>query len=128
MENLEFDLPFPPAELSPNARKHWSVVARTKKAYRAAGYFHCKQALAGQKPDACRVLVGFTFYPPDSRRRDKDNLLARMKAGIDGIADALGIDDKYFDYSPWRIAEVVELGRVAVSLTFLPQEWTKKSK
>jgi len=33
---------------------------------------------------------------PNARRHDRDNLLARMKAGIDGVCDALGIDDSRF--------------------------------
>lgn len=33
------------------------------------------------------------FFPPNKRRHDRDNLLARSKAAIDGMCDALGIDD-----------------------------------
>lgn len=36
------------------------------------------------------------FRAPDRRRYDRDNLVARMKAAIDGIADALGVDDHLF--------------------------------
>ena len=35
-EPLIFTLPWPPADLSPNSRGHWSKLARAKKAYRAA--------------------------------------------------------------------------------------------
>lgn len=28
---------------------------------------------------------------------DRDNLLARMKSGLDGLADGLGINDRIFD-------------------------------
>ena len=38
-----------------------------------------------------------TFIPPDKRSYDRDNLVARMKSGIDGLADALGINDKRFN-------------------------------
>ena len=38
-----------------------------------------------------------TFIPPDRRSYDRDNLVARMKAGIDGLADALSINDKRFN-------------------------------
>ena len=38
-----------------------------------------------------------TFIPPDKRSYDRDNLVARMKAGIDGLADALRINDKRFN-------------------------------
>ena len=36
------------------------------------------------------------FYPPDRRSYDRDNLLARIKSGLDGMCDALGIDDSRF--------------------------------
>ena len=34
-----------------------------------------------------------TFVPPNKRGFDLDNLLARMKSGLDGLADVLGVDD-----------------------------------
>jgi crossover junction endodeoxyribonuclease RusA len=44
-----------------------------------------------------RVNVAITFCPPDKRRRDLDNIIASFKAGADGIADGLGIDDSLFN-------------------------------
>ena len=37
--------------------------------------------------------LDITFHPPDNRRRDLDNMLASIKSGLDGISDALGVDD-----------------------------------
>ena len=37
-----------------------------------------------------------TFYPPTRRAFDLDNALARIKAGLDGLADVLGVDDKHW--------------------------------
>ena len=36
-----------------------------------------------------KLVLEMTFIPPDRRSYDRDNLVARMKAGIDGLADAL---------------------------------------
>ena len=48
--------------------------------------------------------VALIFVPPDRRARDLDNLLASMKSGLDGLADAIGVDD-----SRWRLRmEVAE--------------------
>ena len=44
-----------------------------------------------------RLVLEMTFIPPDKRSYDRDNLVARMKAGIDGLADALRINDKRFN-------------------------------
>lgn len=93
---MNVTLPWPPKELSPNARQHYMAHARAKKKYREA----CRvlalaagvKALAGIE----RLHVELTFYPPDRRLRDQDNMLAAMKSGLDGLADALGLDDRKF--------------------------------
>lgn len=111
---MEITLPWPPKELSPNARLHWAVLAKAKKAYRHA----CSvQAMAqgARQLDASGLDVAFTFYPPTKRRIDIDNCIARMKSGIDGVADVLGVDD-----SKWRMSfEMAETigGMVKVKIT-----------
>lgn len=92
-----FVLPWPPRELSPNARQHWARLARAKKVYRRT----CWAAAIEQRLHLRGVADGpltlsLQFGAPDARRHDRDNLLARMKAGIDGVCDALQIDDQRF--------------------------------
>jgi crossover junction endodeoxyribonuclease RusA len=42
---------------------------------------------------------------PDKRHRDADNCLAAAKAGLDGMADALGVNDRHFQpITIYRIA------------------------
>ena len=38
-----------------------------------------------------------TFVQPDRRGRDRDNLLAACKPMLDGVADALGVNDSQFE-------------------------------
>jgi crossover junction endodeoxyribonuclease RusA len=62
------------------------------------------------------VFIALAFVLPDRRSRDLDNLLARMKSGLDGLADAMGVDDRH-----WRLAieiapEVVKGGAVLVTV------------
>ena len=91
-------MPWPSADLSPNARIHWAVLARAKKKFREECGWQAKAQ--GARPiKADRIAVAFTFYPPSKRRIDLDNCIARMKAGIDGIADVIGVDD-----SRWRMS------------------------
>jgi crossover junction endodeoxyribonuclease RusA len=95
---LTFTFGWPPKLLNPNVPGHWAAKAQAKKAYRTA----CKRivdqtdgALPPIPPDgAVRVLM--RFYPPTKQRRDWDNLMASMKAGLDGLADGLGCDDNLF--------------------------------
>ncbi len=95
---MKLTLPFPPKELNPNSRLHFMKVARFKKSYRQACWALAKEAgfnstsLAGCE----KAEVHLTFYPPDRRHRDMDNMLASMKSGLDGIAEALHFNDKGF--------------------------------
>lgn len=86
-------LPWPDKRLSPNARVHWATKARFVKGARETG-FVCGleggvRSLKGQRD----VRAVITFHPPDSRRRDDDNMLSSIKAFRDGIADAMDVDD-----------------------------------
>ena len=83
-------LPWPPKELSPNARLHHMALHRVKKAYRTACWLQARKAgmSAATLLGAEEAEVHLVFYPPDKRNRDADNMLASMKAGLDGLADA----------------------------------------
>lgn len=116
-------LPWPDKRLSPNARLHWSKVPKAqaradgaKAAYAAMG--GCREVRAAvAKMDLIPLKV--TFYPPDRRHRDEDNLIASLKAYRDGIADALGVNDRkfrslYFIAGPEKPARVeVSVGRLS---------------
>lgn len=106
-------LGWPPKELSPNARLHWRQVARAKKAYRAACHFTALEQGA-HKLTAERLHVSFTFYPPNKQRRDLDGCISRMKAGIDGLADVLGVDDSKWAMSFALSEEIGGLVRVTI--------------
>lgn len=116
MWSLTLDLPWPAPALSPNARQHWATAARAKKAYRARCRAIATQAGVGGLPAGLtRVAAFLTFLPPDRRGRDWDNMLASMKSGLDGLADAVGINDR-----DWRlamnVADPVAGGQVLVRL------------
>jgi crossover junction endodeoxyribonuclease RusA len=51
------------------------------------------------------------FLPPDNHRRDLDNMIASFKAGLDGLSDAIGIDDSEFSYEFSR-GEPVKNGNI----------------
>lgn len=102
---MRLTLPFPSPKLSPNARLHWSAVAREKKRLRALWAWDAVGQGAGRL-DAQRLHLSIEFCPPSAQRRDLDNLLASVKAGLDGLADTLGIDD-----SRWTL-ELKPLGAV----------------
>ncbi len=107
-------LPWPPATLSPNARQHWSALARAKKAYRHACATQA-QVQGIRRIEAGKLHVSLVFVPPNRRAHDLDNLLARMKSGLDGLADVMGVDDKHWSLSIAKADEIGGMVRVEVS-------------
>lgn len=118
---LQFEVEWPPKQLSPNARGHWSVKSRYARRYRAACHARAHNArlnalAAGVKLQADHQFsLSLVFCPPDRRKRDDDNLVAAFKSGRDGIADALGIDDSQF-VTTFRIGEAKKGGAVLVEV------------
>lgn len=98
MAKLCVYLPWPPSKLSPNARVHWAELAKVKAQYRQACWALCKQAgfVPGHFHPAQELRLSLEFVPPTRARRDLDNCLASMKAGIDGLSDALQVNDNRF--------------------------------
>lgn len=114
MTTTDIILPWPPKELSPNARGHWSVTARAKKAYRLACAWQAK-AQGARKIDAEALHLTLTFYPPTRRAFDLDNALASCKAGLDGLADVLGVDDSRWTLTIAKAGEIGGMVKVAIS-------------
>ena len=114
-------LGWPSPNLSPNARPHWAALARAKKAARLEGFCDAMEALKFIKPSALKdvkaVSIQVTFIPPNAIRRDADNMLASIKAHLDGIADAIGIDDSRWTWAAPIIAKPEKPGRVVVTIT-----------
>lgn len=85
MKRIFLDWPYD--ALWPNKRPHWAAKAKATKAYR----FAAKCKTLGAEIGVIRV----TFCPkPFGPMPDRDNCIAAFKAGQDGIADALGINDR----------------------------------
>ena len=114
----EIVLPWPPGELNPNARIHHMVVARYKKMYRASCYTLAKQSGVSIDWEG-DIHAWIDFYPPNRRPRDDDNLVAAFKSGRDGVAEALGVDDKRFRIHPYLKSEIG--GMVKVRFTKGPE-------
>lgn len=110
-------LPWPPKELTPNSkrRKHWASYRGISARYRAdCAWLTVKELrVAGAINPTGLKILSITFFPPDRRRRDDDGIIGAFKAGRDGVADALGVDDHTFRPA-YHFAPPVKDGRVAV--------------
>lgn len=113
---------WPHRDLHPNSRVHWSRRAKASKGARALACLLAKGE--GWKPSAApegRIHVWIDGYPKDRRRRDADGLLSSMKPYLDGIADALGVDDRRFVPHPYIKDEVRgPYGEVRIRITAGP--------
>lgn len=122
---MQITLAWPPTELSPNSRLHWTKIAKAKKAYRNACALEAiMQGI--ERTTAPRLHLALEFVPPTRRMPDADNLLARMKSGIDGLADVLKLDDKHWEFSISRCSLPVKGGIVRVTITPLSNETPAK--
>lgn len=122
---LVITLPWPDKALSPNGRAHWRTVAKAKGQAKHDAYFLTAAANSGkdrinpQHDDVLKVTA--TFHPKTRNVPDADNCLASLKASLDGIAAALGIDDRQFRPVP-IIADPIKGGKVVVQLTLVEAE------
>ena len=115
---MEISLPWPPKELSPNARNHWAVTARAKRIYRTECWAATREVSKGLTLIGnYKIPVHVVFYPPNKHHRDLDNCLASIKAGLDGIADALKVNDHRFELTVSMAPEI--LGMVKVKLEIM---------
>lgn len=104
MKPIEIRLPWPAKQLNPNARLHWSALAKHKKRARATASIIARSVRCENIPPGVPLRVSLFFAPPTKARRDLDNLLASCKAALDGVAEGLGVDDSRFrpvlDWAP----------------------------
>jgi len=102
------DLGWPPRELHPNARVHWTKRHKLTRACREAAHW-VANSIGPIDADALNVTI--TFHEPDKRRRDMDGMLSNVKAYCDGIADAIEVDDSKWSLTIRR-GEIVKGGNV----------------
>lgn len=92
MGRITLTLPWPAKALHSNARVHWSERSRSVKKARNDAQLVANNANIPCWPGATILIE---YYPP-TRRGDPQNVPTSLKAYIDGIADAMGCDDRHF--------------------------------
>ena len=108
------ELPWPPASLSGhNTGSHWHkapIVAKHR-----LWAFQATKAARPHVPSTGDIPVSVEFYPPDNRS-DRINFWNRCKPYFDGIAEAMGVNDKRFLPAGYYVCEPVKGGKVVVTL------------
>lgn len=108
-----FTLPFPPSSLSGHNTGHWRSKSGPTAKHREWARV---QTLAAKPvvPAEGDIVIRVRFVPPD-RRGDRTNYPNRMKPYFDGIADALGVNDRRF-LPAYEFAEPAKPGWVLVTV------------
>lgn len=122
---MKIVLSWPDSRLNPNNAKgtNWASRHKMRTAEREGAYWRTKEVIA-DTPDSvlaalaasASVALDITFVAPNKRPRDLDNLLAALKPALDGIAQAIGFDDRAFDRIVLNRGFGAGQGRVVVEL------------
>jgi crossover junction endodeoxyribonuclease RusA len=108
------ELPWPPASLSGHNNGTYRTKASIIKKHRKHAFEVAKAAKL--KVNATGdIPVCVTFHAPNNRS-DRINYWGRCKPYFDGIADALGVNDKRFVPAGYRIGENIKGGKVVVTI------------
>lgn len=124
---VDIVLPWPDPRLGINRRRslHWAIVAKLIARAKSESFYLTRQEVGRIRAEEWpngeyqkRVLLQWTFCPPNLRRRDEDNLISMLKPYQDGIAMAVGVDDSHFHLLELRHGERVKGGRIIATLTW----------
>ena len=100
MRSIEVSLPWPVKEVWPNFRygNHWRKSWKQVKAQKDLAFWLASEQIGRQPvPDIkAKWPTHIDIYPPNLRRFDEDGAIGACKAALDGIADALRVDDSRF--------------------------------
>jgi len=110
-------LPFPDWDLSPNKTKgrHWAPIKELRSVARLSGQMAAREwhgAIKRGEP----VVAVIRWEPPDNQWRDDDNLIGALKSYRDGVADAIGFNDRQIRYSIMIREAAIPQGKVTLEL------------
>jgi len=117
----------PPVSSSPNWRGFWPERHKAGKVYHAAVFYCCVDARnrgyrEGMSFPFTKARLNLTFVFAEQRRRDRDNLLATFKPGLDAIVDAgLLLDDDSEHLDIGKVDILVDPERTPLTLIDLEQ-------
>ena len=91
--------------LSPNARVHWRTLAAAKGNAKDTAYMIARFDSANVQGDISAATYHIELgKAKGEKQKDADNLVASCKAHLDGIAAALGVDDR-----GWTLGTVTQV-------------------
>jgi crossover junction endodeoxyribonuclease RusA len=111
---MDIILPWPPSELSGHSGGHWRTKAAIIAKHRRWAFIAVK-AVKITVPKSGDIPISVTFHAPNDSS-DRINYWNRCKPYFDGIADAIGVNDKRFLPAGYHIGENIKGGKVVVTI------------
>jgi hypothetical protein len=117
MPELRIETGWPTHDLWPNARPHFMRLHSVRAAAKKEAYWStCVVRPRGWQPPEGRVKLTIYAHPSVNRTRDDDNLVAACKGHIDGIAEALHVNDSTFDLQPIQWGDLHQRGKLVFAI------------
>ena len=107
-------LPWPDRRLSPNARTHFAQKARA--VIEAREYAALIARMENLTIPNGPLELHLIFCPPSRRYYDQDNVLAGLKASIDGLFLACGANDRMIQRTVLDWGEMEKPGAVYIEI------------
>lgn len=123
--SISVTLPWPDRRLFPNARVFWATKAKLVKSHRRLAYFEAlkiQDAIPAEIRANESIKINYTIQcvPKINRHRDEDGILSACKSYLDGVSDAIGINDRRFHIKGVDILPAEKPG--SITLTFWWEE------
>ena len=74
------------------------------------------EQMKGRQWPSKAAQLAWTFHPKTKRMPDRTNCIISTKAWEDGIADAIGVNDRLFE-ATYTMGEPVKGGKVVVTIS-----------
>lgn len=126
MTALTIELSWPNGSLSPNARVHYIVLRKAQTTANEEAYWVTRQAMGAafgpsftkiEHDGRSDIVLRQVAHPPDKRSRDRDNVDSSLKGHRDGIARALGVDDRFLRPTGIEWGEPIRGGKIVVEVS-----------
>ena len=113
---VTLEWPWPEKRLWPNRRAHWRELHAARQQSRLVARAGAMHVLRPGETIENYIPLTLEFCPPANRRFDRDNALAALKGHLDGLAEALRVDDTLFEPITLRRGPVIRGGCVRVQI------------
>ena len=117
-------VPWPHRYLSPNSRVVWAAKYQVSSKARLLSKLLTLEIFGcGNKANPVDgvIKVRLVAHAYDRRKRDEDNLIASMKPYLDGVADAIQVNDACFHFKELEFGQTKRPPEIEIWLTWKEQ-------